>query len=206
MLQLHPTSPSNTLSMLSSSIRPALFQSRPLLSPVVKYVRYSTSPIMANLSLSTKYQMNSGHEIPALGFGVSLNKRIETLDLANICYFSPIWCTFVCHGRNITLTEAAPIRKHRKFSRRSSMPVTVMYALLSGYDVLYLIANSSRSIPQWCTATRRAVAWQSKTPASTDQRSSTQPRFSLVRWDTGGQRSKLMTACRSPNWITSICS
>lgn len=90
MLQLHPTSPSNTLSMLLSSIRPVLFQSRPLLSPVVKYVRYSTSPIMANLSLSTKYQMNSGHEIPALGFGVSLNKRIETLDLANICYFSPI--------------------------------------------------------------------------------------------------------------------
>lgn len=48
---------------------------RPVLSPFVSLTpvgsrRYST-PTMASLSLDTKYRMNSGYEIPALGFGVS---------------------------------------------------------------------------------------------------------------------------------------
>lgn len=50
-----------------------LRQFRPLLSPFVSLApvgsRYTT-PTMASLSLATKYRMNSGYEIPALGFGV----------------------------------------------------------------------------------------------------------------------------------------
>lgn len=34
--------------------------------------RYRTSTTMESLSLATKYRMNSGHEIPALGYGVSI--------------------------------------------------------------------------------------------------------------------------------------
>lgn len=55
---------------------------RPVLSPFVSLTpvgsrRYST-PTMASLSLDTKYRMNSGYEIPALGFGVYLIPQSQT--------------------------------------------------------------------------------------------------------------------------------
>lgn len=36
---------------------------------------------MANLNVDSKYGMNSGHEIPVLGYGVSLRQSVRDLEL-----------------------------------------------------------------------------------------------------------------------------
>ena len=68
----HITTTIQPLRMFSSLVRPTI-PIRPIrfLSPAVLY---TTSSIMAQpSSLSSKYRMNSGYEIPAVGYGVSIN-------------------------------------------------------------------------------------------------------------------------------------
>lgn len=46
---------------------------------------------MESLSLATKYRMNSGHEIPALGYGVSIgtiNLRIDRYKIEQLTFCS----------------------------------------------------------------------------------------------------------------------
>lgn len=68
--------------MFSYLVRPAI-PIRPIRS-LSSSVLYTTSSIMAQpSSLSSKYRMNSGYEIPAVGYGVSIDVYTEKWDVAN---------------------------------------------------------------------------------------------------------------------------
>lgn len=66
--------------MFSSLVRPAI-PIRPIRS-LFPSVPYTTSSIMAQpSSLSSMYRMNSGYEIPAVGYGVSMDAYTRRWEL-----------------------------------------------------------------------------------------------------------------------------